>query len=48
MGVRFAHTFVKYTKYFQTLFRMTNQLSILQYYEIQDCDYNLSQMIEAF
>ena len=48
MGVRFAHTFVKYDKNFQTLFRMTYQLSILQYYEIQDCDYNFSRMIEAF
>ena len=48
MGVRFAHTFVKYDKYFQTLFKNTYQRSNLQYYEIQDCDYNLSQMIEAF
>ena len=47
MIARFAQTFVKYDKYFQTLCRMTYQLSILQYYEIQDCDYNLSRMTEA-
>ena len=47
MGVCFAHTFVKNDKYFQTLFKNTYQLSILQYYEIQDCDYNLSRMTEA-
>ena len=47
MGARSTGTFVKYDKYFQTLCRMTYQLSILQYYEIQDCDYNLSRMTEA-